>query len=138
MKNVMMLVLTLLMTGCPSSNGTVDAAAPKDAATDRAAEASTDGAACADAQTLCRGECVDTQSAFLHCGQCNYRCQGTQRCVGGACVRAGMCPTSCRLNGDCFLCTQEGDPTNFCCDGRNASGVGRCIRNLGPRCGVNP
>jgi len=128
----------LVTTGCPASNGAVDAGAPKDVAADhaadRTAEVGADASTCADAQALCRGECVDTQSAFLHCGRCSFRCQGTERCVAGACVLAGRCPASCRYNNDCFLCTQEGDSTLWCCGGGGNGVTGLCTRNLGSRC----
>jgi len=130
----MLAAVVLVMTGCPSSSPT-DASVTDERKGDATLqEAGGDAAACTPQQTRCGAECVDTQTAFLHCGRCMFRCQGTQRCVGGTCVRAGVCPRTCMRNSECNLCSYEGDPTVWCCGGRNEAGVGTCWMSLTGRC----
>jgi hypothetical protein len=135
MKTLVPVVVGAMTMGCPSST-TTDAAVSDERTGDATVQevggdAAGDGG-CTPQQTLCRGECVDTQSAFLHCGRCMNRCQGTQRCVGGVCVRAGICPRTCMRNSDCNLCTQEGDTTVWCC--YPSGGASTCVRELAGRC----
>lgn len=133
----------LVVVGCsPSTHAGQDATVAKDggseAGVEASVEAAVEAAACNAPMTVCRGDCVDTRTCFLHCGRCSNRCQGIERCVDGACVRAGICPMNCRVNTDCRLCTQEGDMTNWCCESRDEPMGGRCRLNLGPRCPLNP
>jgi len=55
----------------------------------------TDGAACAPAETLCAGECVDLSSDGAHCGACEQACEVGESCVEGACDGAGDCEDEC-------------------------------------------
>jgi hypothetical protein len=41
--------------------------------------------ACPMGQTACAGACVDTASNMVHCGACDNRCRGNQRCVMSVC-----------------------------------------------------
>ena len=66
-------------------------------------ELCTDGSCeddCADHQTRCDGQCVDTDNNDAHCGQCGEPCTGIAVCSGGACVDS--CPSGQdACNGGC-------------------------------------
>lgn len=69
---------------------------------------------CPGGRAACGDSCVDTQTNAMNCGGCGNRCS-SGACVGGTCVTAMMCPSSCRANGDCAPCLSSGDPGAFCC-----------------------
>jgi len=59
---------------------------------------------CSD--TVCEGECVDTQTDLNNCGECGNACTGGKECNSGECV----CPegqTDCY--GICQECCDDGD-----------------------------
>ncbi len=133
MKTFFVAMVTLLMLGalaCSNSNGSSDAARP-DGAKEAAVDAPAEAAACNAPNTLCAGQCVDTQRAFRHCGQCGRQCSGAEICVLGSCTRAGVCPTSCAQNEQCRSCAFEGDPTVWCC---RVQGRGSECFNSATRC----
>jgi hypothetical protein len=120
-------------TSSPTDAGTLDAAtadAPKDARADVSAEASS----CAAPNVMCATTCADLQRNHSNCGACGRSCQAFERCVLGACVRAGVCPAmGCMSHEECRACSAEGDPSNWCCSGR-AGTRGGCGNNLGGAC----
>ena len=124
-------LLLALAAGCSSASGGSPDAAPSDAAKEAAVDAPAEAAACNAPNTLCAGQCVDTQRAFRHCGQCGRQCSGAEICVLGSCTRAGVCPTSCSRNEQCRSCVFEGDPTRWCC---RIQGSGSSCYNNGSQC----
>ncbi|WP_437610664.1 MXAN_6577-like cysteine-rich protein [Sorangium sp. So ce834] len=50
------------------------------------AESSNTSNPCADGQSQCGGECVDTQASADHCGECGNACAAGRRCAAGICV----------------------------------------------------
>uniref|UniRef100_A0A0E0JGC4 4Fe-4S ferredoxin-type domain-containing protein n=1 Tax=Oryza punctata TaxID=4537 RepID=A0A0E0JGC4_ORYPU len=50
--------------------------------------------------TCCKGVCVDTESSFAHCGNCNHVCKYGETCCGGHCVDLLNDSKNC---GDCFV-----------------------------------
>ncbi|KAF0920820.1 hypothetical protein E2562_037293 [Oryza meyeriana var. granulata] len=50
--------------------------------------------------TCCKGTCVDTDSSFAHCGNCNRVCKYGETCCGGHCVDLLNDRKNC---GDCFV-----------------------------------
>ncbi|WP_437835320.1 MXAN_6577-like cysteine-rich protein [Sorangium sp. So ce1153] len=53
------------------------------------AEGDDEPSACADGQSQCDGECVDTQANAEHCGACDNACAEGQRCEAGLCGGGG-------------------------------------------------
>ncbi|KAL5223024.1 hypothetical protein ABZP36_027737 [Zizania latifolia] len=50
--------------------------------------------------TCCKGTCVNTDSSFAHCGNCNKACKYGQTCCGGHCVDLLNDGNNC---GNCFV-----------------------------------
>ena len=77
---------------------------------------------CAQGQTLCGSDCVDTMGSVTNCGGCGVACDAGKSCVAGtcncpqgelacgaACTNAqtdpnncGACGRKCNLGGGCF------------------------------------
>ncbi|CAK9787369.1 unnamed protein product [Cutaneotrichosporon oleaginosum] len=67
---------------------------------------------CPQGETLCDGECVDTETSYFHCGKCSQSCSYGDQCRGGTCecedgpgtVRCGEFCVN--LSADFFNCGQ--------------------------------
>lgn len=95
--------------------------------------------ACAEGQTRCVGECVDTDTAEGHCGSCGNQCPATATCNEGNCV----CPsgqTAC--GGSCVDLEDDpqhcGECDNACLPGSDCvAGACACpagTAQCGPSC----
>jgi hypothetical protein len=76
------------------------------------------GPPCADFQTVCSGECVDTQKDALHCGGCGNHCKEGP-CVAGNCM-GGEPPCQDPLsycNGNCVNLATDPEHCGACNDG---------------------
>jgi hypothetical protein len=88
---------------------------------------------CPLGQTLCNGNCIDTQSDVANCGGCNFVCSvqnATSACVGGQCT-VGACATG---YADCDNLVGNGCEVNVQSDPLNC---GTCNANCSTTCTGN-
>jgi hypothetical protein len=113
--------------GVASTSDAEDTSSPSDTSSDGEADTSVDGGdagtdgddgdappACANGETLCNGDCVDTSTDRNHCNQCGNVCDADPSGYEVACVNS-----SCQTLDTCAedFVDLDGDDSNGCeCD----------------------
>ena len=106
-------------------NGIVD---DEPAVDDQCAQQLGQGGACVDGAcagasgtTLCKGQCIQTESDSNNCGGCGTSCPAAQSCVNGTCGCPGATPTFCAESETCSDTSSDPDNCGSC---GNACGTG--------------
>ncbi|MDP1827738.1 MAG: hypothetical protein Q8L48_30980 [Archangium sp.] len=72
------------------------------------------------------GSCVSLDVDLSHCGSCDTRCFGAQRCVGGVCEGCGA--------ADCFPACENTNSNPLCCGAPSSLQCGQGLSCIGGRC----
>ena len=98
-------------------------------------------AACSEGLSDCDGECVDTLTAFDHCGACGIACTAVEQCTGGTCECVPgytPCYEECvQLSSDnrhCGGCGSACDSGDVCSNSVCSADCGQGLTECGSRC----